>query len=230
MKYTLYILPVAIVSLTMAVASVQAEDLPDNNARQHKLTTSLKVTYEGEEKTSEKNNGDETYVQKFVTAKISNKEILLVLVEDGVIADIKGWSIVLTTNDNAEITGTWITKKKNTPINISNYFDAASRGGSISSYKGKYTAKKNADSGNETTMDIAYLAMYTEPGELPVLDVRGILTADTSYSFDYDLDTGEDFIEKATFTDLSGVAMDGEGFVTGSIKAGKGKKFTVNFL
>lgn len=206
----------------MAGASVQANE---DNARQHKLTTSLKVAYEGEEKETEKNNGDMTWTRKIITMKISNKEILLGLVEEGVITDIKGWSIVLTTDDEAEVTGTWITKKKNTPINISEFF-AAYSGPSIESYNAKYNAKKNTESATGTSMALASVIMDIDGVEL---EVDGTLTTDLSYSADLDAETEEEFIEKATFTDLSGDANDGEGLVTGSIKAGKGKKFTVNF-
>ncbi|MDF1712040.1 MAG: hypothetical protein P1U90_07350 [Akkermansiaceae bacterium] len=139
MKFTKCITFTAVASFTMVGAITQAA-AQEANARAHQLTTSLKIDVEGEEEVKNKDNGDSKWSQKVITQKVSNKEILEALVDAGVINDIKGWSIVLSSNDSAEVTGTWITKKKNTPINISEFFNAnATDDLTISSYKGKFS-------------------------------------------------------------------------------------------
>lgn len=221
MNPTKHLFPIAIASLSMMGASAQA-DLAEDNAREHKATISLKVSYEGGEDVTHKNNGDIHFSQKILTMKISNKEILQGLVEEGVIADIKGWSIIFITNDNAEVVGTYLTKKNNLPINITSYFSASS-GPQIEAFKGKYIDSKDLESGTATYKSLASLMMDIDGVDIKV---QGVMKSDTDFSDDGH--TEEEFIKKADFTDLSGVMNEDEGLVTGSAKAAKGKKLTVN--
>lgn len=222
MKNPPYILPAIIASLAITGPSSAQADLAEDNAREHKVTATLKVFYEGIEEVSQKNNGDIHYSQKIITKKVSNKEILEGLVEEGVIADIKGWSIILITGDNAQIVGTYITKKNNLPIDITSFFDASS-GHQITAYKGKYIDKTESESGTATHKSLASLRMDIDGVEL---EVQGVLEADTEYFEDESTD--EEFVKKAQFTDLSGSFNEGEGLATGSVKVANGKKITIN--
>ena len=220
--------PVAVAALTMVGAITQAA-AQENNARSHQLTTSLKIEVEGEEEVKDKDNGDSKWTQKIITQKVSNKEILEALVDEGVINDIKGWSIVLSSNDSAEITGTWITKKKNTPINISEFFDAkATDDLTVSSYKGKFSGKN--DEGSEKG-NVTALAEVTMDIDGAKIQVNGTVKVDYTANFFGDEGDGEAFITKATFENLAGIFSeeeDDEGIVTGSLKIKAGKKFTDN--
>ena len=177
----------------------------------------------------DKDNGDSKWTQKIITQKVSNKEILEALVDEGVINDIKGWSIVLSSNDSAEITGTWITKKKNTPINISEFFDAkATDDLTVSSYKGKFSGKN--DEGSEKG-NVTALAEVTMDIDGAKIQVNGTVKVDYTANFFGDEGDGEAFITKATFENLAGIFSeeeDDEGIVTGSLKIKAGKKFTDN--
>jgi hypothetical protein len=231
MKTTRHILSTVIASLSMVGASAQAEPLNEDNAREHKVTVSLKAFYEGPEEEDEKNNGDETYSQKILQMKISNKEILEGFVDENLIDDIKGWSIVLLTDNNAEIVGTFLTKKNNFPIDVTEYFEADG-GPGIEEYKGKYSDKKDLDTGTATYMSLAALLLEISG---VAIEVQGILEANTDFSQEGG-DDEEEFVKTADFTNLSGIiedpelGPDEEGLVTGSIKAAKGKKLTFNLM
>jgi hypothetical protein len=228
MKFTKCITFTAVASFTMVGAITQAA-AQEANARAHQLTTSLKIDVEGEEEVKNKDNGDSKWSQKVITQKVSNKEILEALVDAGVINDIKGWSIVLSSNDSAEVTGTWITKKKNTPINISEFFNAnATDDLTISSYKGKFSGKK--DEGSEKGA-ITALSKVTMDIDGAKIEVDGTVKVEYTANFFGSDGEGEAFITKATFENLSGIFSadeDDEGLVTGSLKVKEGKRFTDN--
>lgn len=229
MKPNKYILPIAIASLTMSAHRVQA-DLVQDNGRSHKLTVSLKAHFEGAKKYDEKSNGDVKFSQKILTQKISNKEILEGLVNEGVIADIKGWSLILVTNNDADIVGIYIEKKNNVPIDVTQYFSAGSES-EIESNNGKHNAKKAMTTVTTEKKSLGGIMFDIDD---VMLEARGLLTRRTDFSKDEELEVEEEFVKDAKFSDMTGVFSDDaeeeeeEGLVTGSLKAAKGKKFTYN--
>ena len=204
--------------------SVRADIFPDENAREHKTTVSLKTYYEGRESVDEKKNGDIQFSQKMLTKKISNKEILEGLVREGVISTISGWSIVLISGNSAELIGTFITKNSNTPIDISAYFGIYVRDIS-ESYKGKHTAKKDSVKGTANSKAISDLVIDLNGIEL---EAQGLLDFKSEFFAEHDLDVGEEFIKSAKLNDLTGEYTHKYGVVTGSVKASNGKKITIN--
>lgn len=93
------------------------------------------------------------YATKFATAKYSNKELLLDLVELDVIEDVKGWSLVqvvstyldeVVTDDEETVAGVeiergdsgfFLVKKGADPIDVSDYFYAGfGEGGGVQAY------------------------------------------------------------------------------------------------
>ena len=227
-----YILPIAIASLTMSAATSVA-NAGGSNVRLHKMTVSLKAEFEGDHKFDRKDNGDYKESQKILTMKISTKEILEGLVEEGVIGSIKGWSLHLATNDDAKIIGTYISKKNYAPINVSQYFGAGIDL-EIEAYKSSYKNKTGIEKGDSTYKSMAYVMLDIDGFEL---EAGGILETKTSWSNETNGDgkfakiynSYEEFVKSAKFSGLSGeFEDDDEGLVTGSIKAGSGKEFTVN--
>jgi len=223
-----YILPIALAAFTMSTATSSAVEPSTSVIRLHKLTVSLKAQYEGDYKLDKKNNGDEKESQKIQTKKISTKEILEGLVTEGVISSIQGWSLYLATNDNGEITGTYISKKANTPIDVSQYFDAYTTQ-SIEAFNTKYNAKRDVLSGSYTYKSLASVSLNMS--SLSLLS-SGIMETKTTISGE-DLSTDnpdvKELVKSSKISDLSG-QFEGknEGLVTGSIKAGKGKDITVH--
>ena len=218
-----YILPVAIAALTMSSATVFATDA---NIRLHKLTVKLKAYYEGDYKFDKKNNGDEKESQKILTEKISVKEILEGLVGEGVINSIKGWSLHLATNDNGEVIGTYISKNKNSPINVTQYF-AASTGTTIMSYKRQYNNKKDIDKGTAQYRSVSMIDINVDDVEVKT---RGLAEVNTSFSDEIGHD--QEFVKNAKFNDVNGTVGDkgspADSLVNGSVNAATGKKFTLN--
>ena len=218
-----YILPVVISSLTMSSATAFATD---SNIRLHKLTVKLKAYYEGDHKFDQKNNGDEKESQKILTEKISTKEILEGLVGEGVINSIKGWSLHLATNDDGEVIGTYISKNKNSPINVTQYF-AASSGTTIMSYKREYNDKKDIDKGTVQYRSVSKVDINVDDVEVKT---EGIVEVNTSFSDETGYE--QEFVKSADFSDASGTIGDkgspADGLVNGQLKAANGKEFTLN--
>jgi hypothetical protein len=81
---------------------------------EHTLTINLQLVSEGPSEEKNGPAGNTTETQSFVVEKYSNKEILQDLMESGVISSISGWTIVLVTDDEGDVSGFRL-KKKNTP-------------------------------------------------------------------------------------------------------------------
>lgn len=109
-------------ALALSASSVFAQ----GQVNQHNVTINLKVTFEGpvQYKTTESSSKDTwSSKSKFVVGKFSNKEFLEALVEDGLISDIKGWSVVLLVDQDGDPISLFITKKNTSPIDVSDYLD-----------------------------------------------------------------------------------------------------------
>ncbi|HVJ47046.1 MAG TPA: hypothetical protein VM511_11710 [Luteolibacter sp.] len=107
-------------ALALSASSVFAQ----GQVNQHNVTINLKVTFEGPEQYKETETSSkytETSKSKFVVGKFSNKEFLEALVEDGLISEIKGWSVVLLVDQDGDEISLFITKKNTSPIDVSDY-------------------------------------------------------------------------------------------------------------
>jgi hypothetical protein len=240
------ILPLAFATLALAATNVQAGMQIPLNARQHNLTIALSLSYEGDYSEKPNSNGY-TESQKLETSKLSNKELLQAFLdEDGEVAyemgyTIKGWSIVLITDDDAEIVGTYLVKKDMESIDVTDYFYAES-GPTIEGYQGKYEANKDLYTSKDQTVGLARLGIEVDDF---ATDLQGVLNVKSDYTDDDDFEFS--FISTAAFTDLSGyfyldynneeaaileatpvdIEESIDGVVTGTIKAANGKAITV---
>jgi len=102
-----------LVIASIAIASSQAQSGPSNTL-QHNVVFQLSLKYEGGSVHVKNRNGFRE-VSRFVTERISNKQILEELKEAGVINTIRGWSIVIMT-DHSNVNGFYLTKKDELPI------------------------------------------------------------------------------------------------------------------
>jgi len=216
----LHTLPIALAFAFSAQANAQVYF-------EHKLDFKLEYSYEGEYTESpEKSDGSYDYKQDKKTEKITNKVILdaLLKVEGAAMGDmIKGWSIVLITDDGGDEVGVFLVKKNEASINVSEYLYVAPYDSWNESYKGKYNGKKD---------------VYTEKGEwygigsveMQVDGFEAVISGSSSAKYEYK-DAGDQYV--VTGLDLSGLvgeaSLDGgdDGFVKGSVKAGKGKEITL---
>jgi len=86
-----------------------------------RIITPRFLTYENFFSTSNNNRRVETYEygSKITTFRISNKEFLEVLVEEGVIPEIRGWAVVVVEADDEF--GIFIEKRGERPIDVSEF-------------------------------------------------------------------------------------------------------------
>jgi hypothetical protein len=215
------ILPAAIASLALT-AFVQASDY-----REHNLTISLRISTQENEKFKETNNGYKAS-QRIVSERISNKEILEVLVDEGVIPEIRGWSLKVLTNGAGVIDGFYLTKKNHAAINVSAYFEYDIYF-SIEAFKERFSEN---NSGKEKFdydfnilgsgyLDIVIGDFYTDTCSLVTLIGR-----ETSRKDGSNVDS-ESVTRSASFENIVGEAyFDDEpyGIVVGFVKAVEGKK------
>jgi hypothetical protein len=218
-------LKVAIASLALA-AYGHANGIEDEY-REHNVTIALKLSTEGEEKFEENNNGFKAS-QKIVTQKISNKQLLEALVEEGVIDSIKGWSIKALTS-GSKIAGFFLVKKNHDPVDISEYFDY-----DVSFVLEQYKEKlKETD--NVEKYENHYHILATGYFDLLIGDFSTetnclVTVSGREYYKGQEVKVeseSAEWIKKAAFEKIVGEAYEDDepfGVIEGSVKAGEGKK------
>lgn len=215
---TKYILPAAIASL--AFANIGAAQIGFNQL-EHKLTVKLSVDYQGEYDRDEKGEDYKDSLE-IVTEKFSNKELLEVLAELGVIDEVKGWEILLITDSSANIVDVIARNKDGGTVSIEDYFSGEAVSEGILGFEGKYDDSEDFYEAEYEYQTIAQVGLDFEFFEA---EAQGVLKMETEL-YDYDGDETE-FITAASFTSLSGEVTDGEetyGIITGEVEAGKGKE------
>ncbi len=214
-----YLLPITIASLALANVSVAQNEF---TRLEHKLTVKLSVDYEGEYEETDTNGGYKESVE-IVTEKLSNKELLEVLVTLRVIDNVKGWEILIITDSNAEIVDTVVKNKNGESISIGEFFSGEAISEAIVGYKATYD---NSEDVYEADYEIQAIAGVEIDFEFFRAEAQGVLQMETElYNEDDDGET--EFITAAAFTSLSGVFIAEEdeisGIVTGAVVAGKGE-------
>jgi hypothetical protein len=225
-----YILPAAIASLAL-VANVQGTQ----EYREHDVTVSYTLHTESSEQFKETGNGYKAS-QKIVTKKFSNKELLEALVDEGVISDIKGWSIKVLTRGLGEIEGIFLTRKNAASINITAYteFDIFF---ALEEYKEQFNENKNGDEKYAKTSRIlgtGYLDFFIGDFSTDTISLVKIQGKETYREKNGNVDEDSQITTKISFEKTVGEAYDGEepyGVIEGSIKVGDGKKtvLTIGF-
>jgi hypothetical protein len=218
-----YQLPIAIASMAFAASNVNAQN--DDDGRIHNLTVSLKVSFNGDFQEVEKDNGDQKFSQKIVTEKFSNKQILEILVDEDVIDEIKGNSIVMLTDDQGGILGVFLRRNNDLEENISGYFDAElAPVPPIEGFKGTFDESENL---TEEKIEVKTLGSVEFECDDFDLNAQGLFEAKSAFTDDDGEETT--FIKTANFSELTGLlnavdADDDDGVVSGGVKAGEGKK------
>jgi hypothetical protein len=218
-----YQLPIAIASVAIATSNISAAQPRDG--RIHNVTVSLEATFEGDYKTTAKDETDDVYEEsvKIVTEKISNKQVLEALVDAEVITDIKGYSIVMLTNSETNITGIYLRKNKVVMDNITEYFDAQiAPMPPIEGYKGSYRNNKGQDLYQSTDETITIGSVGFDIGGLS-FSAQGLVQLKTEYTDDDGYET--EFVKTGSFSDLTGHVNEAAVIITGGIKAGEGAKY-----
>jgi hypothetical protein len=218
-----YQLPIAIASVAIATSNISAAQAPEG--RIHNVTVSLEATFEGVFKTTAKDETDDVYEEsvKIVTEKISNKQVLEALKDDGLITEIKGYSIVMLTDSDADILGVWLRKDKELVENISGYFDAdIAPVPPIEGYKGSYKNNKGQNLYQSTDDTITLGSVGFEIAGLS-FSAQGLVQLKTAYTDDDGNETT--FVKTGSFSDLTGPVNEAPVIITGGIKAGEGAKY-----
>ncbi|OYU46343.1 MAG: hypothetical protein CFE44_02595 [Burkholderiales bacterium PBB4] len=223
----------AVTTAALAITgTASAQWIGEGALYEHGLSINLQLVSEGAYTRNTSTNGNYTESQKIVTKKLSNKEILEALKQDGLISSITGWSIVLITNDEGEVVGTRINKKNTPSIDISEYFSANDKF-SVQAYNGRYVANKRVYQAVGQIVTLAEVEIDIDDFQATA---QGVLNANYLASGEDRMLTvsarGEkrisitEVIQNATFTNLTGEFEDDstedyvEGIVTGSVVAG----------
>jgi hypothetical protein len=150
-------------------------------------------------------------------------------VEEDVIDDIKGWSIKVLTYGSSKITGFFLTKKNNDPIDVSEYFD----------YDVFFSLEEYKETLKETDKGEKYENVFDILGTGYLDLLIGDFTTETNCLVNV---SGKElykeqevkvesesaaWIKKASFEKIVGEAYDDEepfGVIEGSVNAGEGKE------
>ena len=209
-------LPIALATLTL---SANAE------FREHKCVATLKMFEEGPYNYSEKKNGYNDSV-KIEKSKVGNKEILELLMGEGVIDSINGWSIKFVTNGPGNLIEVMLTKKNQTPIFVSGYF-FWHLDDEVSGFSTKYRENKDGEARENVMLEERGWGYFG-------FDIDGVYmetscesrwTGETDYDDskpDYD---GKDRTNTCDFQSCAGYIDNG--VIKGDVKGGKGKKTTI---
>ena len=217
-----YYLPIALASLVLAT-NVTAQD----EYREHSVTFSCTLSTEAPEQFKENENGYKAS-RKIATEKLSNKEILEALADEGVISNIKGWSIKILTLGNGNIEGVFLTKKDTTPIDITEFFEFDIYF-ALEAYT-EQSKEKNGDETYESTSRIygtGSLNVYIGDFSTDTLCIVKISGEDHYEEDDGDVVEDVSVTEDASFEKIVGEAYDGDeafGVIEGSVRAGDGKE------
>ncbi|MFZ9936137.1 MAG: hypothetical protein ACO3JG_03665 [Luteolibacter sp.] len=215
---------VAAASIALA-ANVEANGF-SGDYREHNVTIALKLSMEADQNYQETQNGYKAS-QKIVTEKVSNRQILEALREEGVIDDIKGWKIKALTSGAGNVVGIFLTKKNEDPIDVSEFCDLKIHY-VLEAYAERLKENNQGDDDYEKKFNI----LGTGSLDISIGDFRtdtcGIvkLAAKESYKED-----GEDFVsmsvtKKASLENIVGEALEEDepfGVIEGSMKAGEGR-------
>lgn len=117
-------------AILVGICSAAGLYAQDFNGREHPMNVLLTFSSEGELTSSERVSGQVTttvYQNKILVERLGNREFLEYLVEIGVIQSISGWSLAFFSSTEGEgyEVGTYITRKGQSPINVSAYLDIA---------------------------------------------------------------------------------------------------------
>ena len=176
------------------------------------------------------------FVSKILAFKLSNKEFLELLVDQGVIASITGWSVKATYDEFADGPNLFITKDGVAPIFIGDFFEFLA-GADVFAQKSNETIRYNS-LGDETGYSISdafksksdlTLNFATNEAEPLAMTLHGIWNFSSALKF---LGTGEDRVVlyvpgACSLTGISGTLLDPEevvndedGFYFGSLIEG----------
>jgi len=172
---------------------------------EHNLTLNLQMVSEGpaEEKNGPAGNTSES--KSFVIEKYSNKEILEDLKDSGVISSIKGWSIVLVTNEEGEVVGTRINKKNTPSIDLENLSLRTTESPSIEAYAGTTVARTRRYTSTDQVISLSTFTFEAQDFEF-----RATGNFRTVFAVTEDFGTGENtrIVQNITCSNLSGYGFE----------------------
>jgi hypothetical protein len=223
--------PLKVALSSLALAAYGHANGLNQEYREHNVTVALELSTEDDGKFKETNNGFKSS-RKIVKEKISNKQVLEALVEEGVIGEIKGWSIKVLTKGSGKIAGFFLTKKNHDPLDISELFEYDIYF-AIEEYKEmfKETGKGEKYENVFNILGTGYLDLFI--GDFST-DTCSIVKVSSKESYKEQEGESESaaFIKNAAFVNIVGEAYDDEepfGVIEGSIKAGEGKKTDLEY-
>lgn len=126
---------------------------------EHKLTTALVLSEQIDNPDRETSSGV-SYSSFIYKQKITNRNLLEILVDEGVINEITGWSIVAISEDG-DIQGFALTKRGRAPVDVSDYFQLGSDPNVSYSFKGFQNYNTEIYTENYSSQALGYLDFRT---------------------------------------------------------------------
>jgi len=136
----------AIATITIGIVNADAQK---SQPLQHNTTFRLELKYQGEPTYSESRFGFREN-SRFVTERISNRQLLEALVEDGFIQEIRGWSIVLVT-DGPYYSRFYLVKRDHDPVDLGCRLRIGTSCESIQEFAFAFDERRNPSSANSYT-------------------------------------------------------------------------------
>lgn len=189
---------------------------------EHKLTAALVLSeqIDNPDRESSKGVSFSSFIYK---QRISNRNLLEIFVDEGVINEIKGWSI-LAISENGNIQGFVLSKKGRTPVDVSDYFQTDTEENVSYSFKGFQNYNTGIYSDTYTSQALGYMDFRTPDDSLElyldaIVKKHGTFFEDTIDPFE------EDRLISASIEKGIGELYDFDDFignVEGSYKVNKG--------
>ncbi len=189
---------------------------------EHKLTVALVLSEQIDNPDRESNNGI-SYSSFIYNQRISNKNLLEIFVDEGVINEIYGWSIVAI-SEEGDIQGFALTKRGYPSVNVSDYFELGTDPNVSYSFKGYQDFNNETYSDNYTTQALGYLDFRTLDDSFEMY-LDAIVKKHGTFFEDYVLEYESDRLFSASIERGIGDLYDFDEFIgnlDGSYKVGNG--------
>lgn len=158
-------LPLAAACLLVGQAAA-GDSVEPNYEYEHTLTINLQLVSEGPNEEKNGPAGNVTESNSFIIEKYSNKEILEELRDSGVIPSISGWSIVLVTDDEGDVSGFRLKKKGTPSIDLENLSLRTNKSPSIEAFTGTTIGRTGRYTATEQEISVSTFSFDTRGIEL----------------------------------------------------------------
>ncbi len=171
---------------------------------EHNLAINLQMVSEGASEEKDGPAGNTSESKPFVGEKYSNKEILEDLKDSGIIPSIIGWSIVLVTDDEGDVSGFRLKKKNTRSIDLEN-LSLRVNSPTIEAYSGTTIARTRRYTSTDQELSVSRFSFDTKDFEFAVTG-----NFRTVFAVTEDFGTGENskVVQNITCNNLSGYGYE----------------------